>query len=837
MGLVTTPITSAIAGAAGPTTTIYDSTDPTAVQLPSLAFEATAATEIGNQVQFAPGTSRTLNNVVVSMDSWACGTSGTWNADDCVTTPGATFAQPITLNLYAVNSDNSAGALLDSVTQTVNLAYRPSADNTNCTGANAGEWYNAADSTCHNGIVTNATLNLGAVTVPDKVIYGIEIRTSDYGDPAIHGPLGDATACHAASNGCPYDSLNVALSLDPTNVTTGSDPLTNGIYWNTSYGANYCDGGASAVGTFRFDGGCWGDEPPYTTAPYDVPAVQFNAEPTCTTVCYVSPTGNDTNSGAADSPFATIQHAVDTVTSGGTVHVASGTYDENVTITQPLQLLGANAGVRATGATRAAESTISTSNVSGNDLTVDIASPGVTVDGFSLQQTATVTCSTCAAFGVQVEPNASGAVVADNIISGMTTSGTSPAGAGNPIGIDVGADLANSPNGVTIAGNLIESIASGGTQHRSAFGIEVGDSTSHPVGTGLVITNNHITGISSAGWGGYGIITNRPTTGTQISGNSFDTIYGGGWSRGIGLEAVETSASISNNSISGITTANPAAGAADDLYVDPTDTGAGSTTVTDNSLTGPATTAGILNLATGTVSATPNWWGCVNGPGSSGCPGVSGPITIFPGIASYTADPTKAGQPGFWPTAVTMWSNTSTITSAPSVQIAVGKKIRFTVTTHGNPVATVSATGLPAWMTLVPGTGSHAGTAKLGGVGPLGGGDFTFTLNATNGTGPDATQTFTVHVLAISSLASASFSKSGPPTQSFTITTTGAGAGVTLSATLTGNQAGLTFRDNGNGTATISGVPEAAARPKLLKITATSGASVATQKLAVGISA
>ena len=184
-----------------------------------------------------------------------------------------------------------------------------------------------------------------------------------------------------------------------------------------------------------------------------------------------------------------------------------------------------------------------------------------------------------------------------------------------------------------------------------------------------------------------------------------------------------------------------------------------------------------------------------------------------------------------------MWSNTSTITSAPSVQIAVGKKIRFTGTTHGNPVATVSATGLPAWMTLVPGTGAHAGTAKLGGVGPLGGGDFTFTLNATNGTGPDATQTFTVHVLAISSLASASFSKSGPPTQSFTITTTGAGAGVTLSATLTGNQAGLTFRDNGNGTATISGVPEAAARPKLLKITATSGASVATQKLAVGISA
>ena len=82
--------------------------------------------------------------------------------------------------------------------------------------------------------VTNATLNLGDVTVPNKVIYGIEIRTSDYGDPAIGGPLGDATACHATSQGCPYDSLNVALSLDPDNVTVGSNALTNGIYWNTA---------------------------------------------------------------------------------------------------------------------------------------------------------------------------------------------------------------------------------------------------------------------------------------------------------------------------------------------------------------------------------------------------------------------------------------------------------------------------------------------------------------------------------------------------------------------------------------------------------------------------
>ena len=70
-----------------------------------------------------------------------------------------------------------------------------------------------------------------------------------------------------------------------------------------------------------------------------------------------------------------------------------------------------------------------------------------------------------------------------------------------------------------------------------------------------------------------------------------------------------------------------------------------------------------------------------------------------------------------------------------------------------------------------------------------------------------------------------------------TITTTGAAAGVTITASLTGNQAGLTFHDNGNGTATISGQPSATARTHLVKVSATSGAAHVTQKLAVGISA
>ena len=823
MGLVTVP--TAVAGATAPTTTIYDSTDPASVQVPSLAFQAVQATEIGNQVVFAPGTSRTLNNVVVSMDSWGCATgSGT----TCVTPSGATFAQPITLNLYAANPDNTPGALIATVTQTVNLAYRPSADNVNCTG---GKWFNAGDSTCYSGIVTDATLNLGDITVPNKVIYGVEIRTSSYGDPAIGGPLGTSTACFTSSSGCPYDSLNVALTNDPANVTVGSNALTNGIYWSTITANWYCDGGAGGTGTFRFDGGCWGETSPYTTAPFFVPAVQFNAESTCTTACYVSPTGNDSNAGAADSPFATIQHAVNTVSSGGQVLVAAGTYNENVHITQPLTLSGANATIPGTGGGRGPESVISTSNA-GNDYTVQVSSPGVTVDGFTIRQTATVTCSSCAAFGVQIDPAASGATVTDNIITGMTTSGSNPGTqAGNPIGVDVSANNTATPNNVTVARNLIENITSVGTQHKSAQGIQVGDSNSTLTGTGLVISLNHITNIQGGAWGAYGVIFNRPSSGSQVVGNTIDTLNGH-WSHAIGLEGNVISPVISNNAISGIaaTTTDSA-----DIFTDATNLSVASATVTNNSL-GGGTSGGIGSVSTGALTAASNYWGCPSGPNTAGCSatGGTGSLNLTPWIATYTPDPAHAGQPGFWPINITAGSNTSTITSAPSVQIAVGKKVNFTVTTHGNPAATLTAVGLPAGMTFTPGTHTKAGTARLLGN-PGAGGNYTFTIHANNGVGPDTTQSFTIHVLAFSSTASTTFSKSGPPTQSFTITTTGAGAGVTITAVIGSKLGGLTFHDNGNGTATISGQPLSTAKSQSVTVTAVSGAATTKQKLAVAI--
>src|SRR5690349_18582610 len=48
--------------------------------------------------------------------------------------------------------------------------------------------------------------------------------------------------------------------------------------------------------------------------------------PAFATDYYVSTSGNDGNTGLSGQPWATLQHAADTVAAGDTVHVANGNY-------------------------------------------------------------------------------------------------------------------------------------------------------------------------------------------------------------------------------------------------------------------------------------------------------------------------------------------------------------------------------------------------------------------------------------------------------------------------------------------------------------------------------
>jgi hypothetical protein len=241
--------------------------------LPSVGGEAYSFAEFGNEVTL---TSTKLGKVVVTMSTWGCQT-GHWYSGDCGTTPGAKFSEPITFNIYnppALGSD-VPGSLIATRTATFSIPYRPSANYTHCTGADSGKWWFKATGACLNGKLVNITFNFGLTLHTTDIVFGIAYNTTHYG----YSPIGESAPCFTSSGGCGYDSLNIALSQDPTNVTAGSDRYPGTVYQNAAFGSDYCDGGTAGTGVFRLDSPgvppCWGVNPPYNSAPFYIPAVML----------------------------------------------------------------------------------------------------------------------------------------------------------------------------------------------------------------------------------------------------------------------------------------------------------------------------------------------------------------------------------------------------------------------------------------------------------------------------------------------------------------------------------------------------------------------------------
>ena len=140
-----------------------------------------------------------------------------------------------------------------------------------------------------------------------------------------------------------------------------------------------------------------------------------------------------TDLGSQSTPTGRIQEAVNLVTSGGTVNVGPGTYQEHVSITQPVILLGANANVNpvTSAASRRAESIVDGTLT---DAPFSINANGVTINGFTITNGQNGLNA-----GVAIAETSSGYDVADNII------------ANNTIGI-----YANSNGAATIENNLFD---------------------------------------------------------------------------------------------------------------------------------------------------------------------------------------------------------------------------------------------------------------------------------------------------------------------------------------------------------------------------------------------
>jgi streptogramin lyase len=176
-------------------------------------------------------------------------------------------------------------------------------------------------------------------------------------------------------------------------------------------------------------------------------------------------------------------------------------------------------------------------------------------------------------------------------------------------------------------------------------------------------------------------------------------------------------------------------------------------------------------------------------------------------------------------------------TSSTSYSVGMRQPASFTVTTTGTPTAALTESGaLPTGLNFVDngdGTASFTGQAAAGTNGT-----YPATITATNGSTSPTTQNFTLTVTTATSAPAITSSNSatvsfGQP-YSFTFTTSGYPAPtVKKSGTL---PAGLTYVDNGDGTATLSGTPTGAANGLYtLNITAKNTVASTTQSFSLAV--
>jgi D-hexose-6-phosphate mutarotase len=173
-----------------------------------------------------------------------------------------------------------------------------------------------------------------------------------------------------------------------------------------------------------------------------------------------------------------------------------------------------------------------------------------------------------------------------------------------------------------------------------------------------------------------------------------------------------------------------------------------------------------------------------------------------------------------------------TITSSATAYFTLDSAGAVAVTTTGTPTPAITEVGaLPAGLTFVD---NGNGTALLSGT-PTATGTTALDITAANGDSPDATQTLTVIVGQAPSISSAASATAVVGTaSSFTVTTTGYPApAIGETGAL---PSGVTFTDNGNGTATLGGTPAAStAGTYPITIDAVNGTGSATQNFTLTV--
>jgi sugar lactone lactonase YvrE len=256
--------------------------------------------------------------------------------------------------------------------------------------------------------------------------------------------------------------------------------------------------------------------------------------------------------------------------------------------------------------------------------------------------------------------------------------------------------------------------------------------------------------------------------------------------------------------------------------------------LTPPTLTCDATPSYPLDGSGGPVSAIVT--DATSGPATSTATAAADVSSPGPGVALVTGfDNAGNSTTAPCPYIVTQLPS---ITSGTSTTIRMRSPFDFSVTTTGYPTPVITESGaLPSGVTF---TDTGEGTADLAGAATAGtAGTYPITITASNGTGSPAVQSFVLTVSSAASSPSITSDASDAETSgvpfSFAIETTGYPAPkLTKRGSL---PPGVTFVNNGDGTATIAGTPSmSAAGMYTLTLTATNSAGTATQSFTLTVS-
>ena len=292
----------------------------------------------------------------------------------------------------------------------------------------------------------------------------------------------------------------------------------------------------------------------------------YDFEPNCTTTCYVNAaTGSDFATGLAGDPLKTIQAGVDTVSPGGTVVVATGTYAENVIVPKSVDITGAGAGATIV------EPAVANPDCNGGAATGSLCSPpGNTASNVFLIRASNVTIDHLTVDGH------------NPALSGPANDGGVYAAARNGIIEDYNAGVFNntSVHDVTVQNIYLRGLyaSSGGTGFNftndvvtnvqgdptasiaifnfGGSGIITGNHVSNSLGgiqsnwsSGTSYTNNVVTssgsGVESDNNGGFG----GASTADTISGNNVSGCTSGGY--GVTVFVPYLNVTVTNNTVSG----------------------------------------------------------------------------------------------------------------------------------------------------------------------------------------------------------------------------------------------------------------------------------------------